>query len=281
VVNSQYTYNGSKAYQKGLYFREQVATTNTNAAQWVGITVTVAGQASNSGSAFVPQTPETFTYDADGNLTQDGRWTYTWDGENRLVMMTNLPNAPTASKWTKESPARYYEGSQGAFNGVTGISTLYIAKKVKQQICSDFCAAGGKNFTVNLTGCSRGAVAAVWVAVLLNEEGCDCRCTKQKPVPVNWIGLFDACNMAWTEPPPSSIPANVAHFYHAVKTRSDQWYFPTFHFAGGTEKKIYNYREPVLTSHSDVGTSDSRTEMHINGAEDWIQDSAVASGVKF
>ena len=35
----------------------------------------------------VPQNPERFTYDADGNLTQDGRWAYTWDAENRLVAM--------------------------------------------------------------------------------------------------------------------------------------------------------------------------------------------------
>ena len=31
------------------------------------------------------KTPEDFSYDADGNLTNDGRFAYTWDGENRLV----------------------------------------------------------------------------------------------------------------------------------------------------------------------------------------------------
>jgi len=34
---------------------------------------------------FVPKTPELFTYDNDGNLLSDGRFTYTWNGENRLV----------------------------------------------------------------------------------------------------------------------------------------------------------------------------------------------------
>ena len=34
---------------------------------------------------FVPQTPEEFAYDADGNLTEDGRFRYFWDGENRMV----------------------------------------------------------------------------------------------------------------------------------------------------------------------------------------------------
>ncbi|OGV33631.1 MAG: hypothetical protein A2020_11095 [Lentisphaerae bacterium GWF2_45_14] len=34
---------------------------------------------------FVPKTPEQFTYDNDGNLLTDGRFTYTWNGENRLI----------------------------------------------------------------------------------------------------------------------------------------------------------------------------------------------------
>lgn len=40
-----------------------------------------------NGNVFVPQTPEAFYYDPDGNLTNDGRWFYTWDAENRLVQM--------------------------------------------------------------------------------------------------------------------------------------------------------------------------------------------------
>ncbi len=31
---------------------------------------------------FVPQTPETFAYDADGNMIEDGRFRYWWNGEN-------------------------------------------------------------------------------------------------------------------------------------------------------------------------------------------------------
>ena len=40
-----------------------------------------------TGHVFVPKTPETFTYEADGNLTLNGRWNYTWDAENRLIMV--------------------------------------------------------------------------------------------------------------------------------------------------------------------------------------------------
>lgn len=37
---------------------------------------------------FAAEDPEEFDYDADGNLTADGRWIYEWDAENRLVKMT-------------------------------------------------------------------------------------------------------------------------------------------------------------------------------------------------
>ena len=35
----------------------------------------------------VAQSPEVYTYDDDGNLTQDAQWGYTWDAENRLIQM--------------------------------------------------------------------------------------------------------------------------------------------------------------------------------------------------
>jgi RHS repeat-associated protein len=46
--------------------------------------------------AFTPKTPEIFTHDADGNLTADAKWTYTWDGENRLLSVETQPTAVTS-----------------------------------------------------------------------------------------------------------------------------------------------------------------------------------------
>ncbi len=43
--------------------------------------------ASQEGWMFFPQQSETLTYDNDGNLTSDARWTYAWDAENRLKSM--------------------------------------------------------------------------------------------------------------------------------------------------------------------------------------------------
>jgi RHS repeat-associated protein len=96
LPNDTVNVNGVTAYQKYEYFRQPVTNNNTSAAQWVGITVSNVTQ-TVSGHQFLPQTPEAFTYDLDGNLTQDGRWTYTWDAENRLINMTSLSSGPSGS----------------------------------------------------------------------------------------------------------------------------------------------------------------------------------------
>jgi RHS repeat-associated protein len=51
-----------------------------------------------TGSIFLPQNPESFWYDGDGNTLSDGRWTNCWDGENRLISVLSRTNSPTASK---------------------------------------------------------------------------------------------------------------------------------------------------------------------------------------
>ncbi|MCH8511109.1 MAG: hypothetical protein LAT83_05595 [Kiritimatiellae bacterium] len=43
--------------------------------------------------AFLPQTPELYTHDEEGNLLADGRWNYTWDANNRLHSMETRPAA--------------------------------------------------------------------------------------------------------------------------------------------------------------------------------------------
>ena len=91
------TVNGLTAYRKIEYFRQQLAVTNTSAAVWQGVTNASPGQTSVTGHLYVPKNPETCAYDADGNLLSDGRWTYAWDGENRLLSMTSLSSAPSGS----------------------------------------------------------------------------------------------------------------------------------------------------------------------------------------
>jgi RHS repeat-associated protein len=90
TANSEY----AQTVRKGAFFRGELPAANTAGSMWVTLTNAAALAnsppvlATNSGSLFVAQTPEQFTYDADGNLAGDGRWTYAWDAENRLVTMT-------------------------------------------------------------------------------------------------------------------------------------------------------------------------------------------------
>jgi RHS repeat-associated protein len=62
----------------------------TNVVQVVNGGVTTATEV----VTFVPEAPEVREYDADGNLTRDGRWVYTWTAENRLRKMETRDDLP-------------------------------------------------------------------------------------------------------------------------------------------------------------------------------------------
>ena len=106
VTNATVTVNNQPTYRNGTFYEATLALTNTSAAVWQSITNLAVAHSSSTtdlvatvtGNEFLQQTPESFSYDYDGNLTQDGRWTYHWDAENRLIQMASLTNAPTASK---------------------------------------------------------------------------------------------------------------------------------------------------------------------------------------
>ncbi|MDR3377821.1 MAG: RHS repeat-associated core domain-containing protein [Verrucomicrobiae bacterium] len=87
LATNAVTVNGQAAWRKGEYFWSTVATNNAASPAWLGAIV-ASGGAGSTGNVYLAQTPEQFSYDADGNLTNDGRWSYTWDAENRLASMT-------------------------------------------------------------------------------------------------------------------------------------------------------------------------------------------------
>ncbi|MCS7090625.1 MAG: hypothetical protein NZM03_07925 [Limisphaera sp.] len=75
------TVNLQPAARQGEYFWKELQVPNTNGPVWQAVTVIgVLQQGTNAdivttnlGQVYVPQTPEAFAYDADGNLTNDGR----------------------------------------------------------------------------------------------------------------------------------------------------------------------------------------------------------------
>jgi RHS repeat-associated protein len=102
------TVNGQAPYRRSEYFAQTLTLSNTAAPVYAQANITgvrtgagPGGQdvvTNQSGYVYLPKTPEAFTYDLDGNLTSDGRWTYTWDAENRLTTMTALTGVPNSAK---------------------------------------------------------------------------------------------------------------------------------------------------------------------------------------
>lgn len=106
---------GGTVVRDGDEFTVPVSRTGAaTAADWhsldVGATLTGAGRVENGapldvttlrhGRVWFPGSPESLAYDEDGNLTQDGRWTYTWDAENRLLSVTTRTDVATATGMT-------------------------------------------------------------------------------------------------------------------------------------------------------------------------------------
>jgi len=95
------TVNGNSAYRKGEFYDYALSVTNSSAAVWQSVTnqaVSGGTTTTTTGNIYVAKISEAFTYDGDGNLATDGRWSFVWDGENRLVQMLPLTNDPAASK---------------------------------------------------------------------------------------------------------------------------------------------------------------------------------------
>jgi RHS repeat-associated protein len=118
------TVNSQTAYRKGEFFRKELAVNNASASLWTNMVVAASGQTSVTGNLFVANSPETFGYDADGNMTNDGRWALTWDAENRLTQAESLSSGPTASKrkvvWEFDAKGRRVrqttsDGSSGSY----------------------------------------------------------------------------------------------------------------------------------------------------------------------
>ena len=84
---SSVTLNGDAAYRHSEFFQKLMVWDNSTESRFEEVDIQIDPGDDELRKIFLPQTPEEFTYDADGNLTQDGRWNYTWDAENRLVQM--------------------------------------------------------------------------------------------------------------------------------------------------------------------------------------------------
>jgi RHS repeat-associated protein len=102
------TVNDLPTYRRGDYFYKELAVDNSLAPAYpqvkaVGVRSGIGGAGEDAvtqmdGHIYVPKNVEVYGYDADGNLTSDGRWTYIWDAENRLSSMQAIAGVPVAGK---------------------------------------------------------------------------------------------------------------------------------------------------------------------------------------
>jgi RHS repeat-associated protein len=203
--------------------------------------------------------------------------------------------------------SRYYGGPGSESKGVLNLGVLAgrgiggIIDDVVRDICSDYCK--DRSININLFGWSRGAIAAVEVATKLNNDGCKCArpggvvvekvCVDIdeygnetwetwesivggwtehiKPIPVNFLGLYDAVEMVPQAPGTpdlgASIPPNVRHWYHAKKAAYIEGIFPTRNYGGDGNEANYHTSNRGKSSHGDIGTNNSNTAAHLHMIE--------------
>jgi len=104
--NATVMVNNQPVTRQGEYFHKLLLVNNASSAIYTQLTTVAvlknAGSnqldivSSTTGKVFVAKSPELFAYDADGNLTNDGRFAYVWDAENRLVNVETAVSAVQA-----------------------------------------------------------------------------------------------------------------------------------------------------------------------------------------
>lgn len=151
------TVNAQRPYRNQDYFWKQLELNNSNGAIWQSVTnLAVLNRGTNAdlactnvGYVFLSQTPESYSYDADGNILTDGRWAYSWDAENRLVNMVSLTNAPNGSQM--ELNFTYdYRGRRIQKVVSTFVGGSYVSEATNRFIYDKWNVVGILDATTNL-----------------------------------------------------------------------------------------------------------------------------------
>ncbi|MFZ2656574.1 MAG: RHS repeat-associated core domain-containing protein [Victivallales bacterium] len=108
-----------------------------------------------------------YTYDQDGNLLSDGRFTYSWDGENRLISAESISSILPANKvkvvfaydyMNRRVEKKLYNWQNNDWNLTSDVKSVYDGMNV----IAEFDAVGGtllKSYTwgLDLSGTLQGA----------------------------------------------------------------------------------------------------------------------------
>lgn len=148
--------NGGTTVRQGGYFRSEIAIGGNNAISET-VSITTSKGLKRSGQILVPPDPEAFEYDADGNLTRDGHWKYTWDGENRLIAVTSGVGPKPSVQYAYDYAGRMVKRTE-SFGGQSK-TTLYLYEGFR--CIAEFDGSGGLQRTytwgMDLSGGLSGA----------------------------------------------------------------------------------------------------------------------------
>jgi RHS repeat-associated protein len=139
TADTTVTVNNTATQRLGNWFAGTATADTTNGPAWLPVetkAVKPTGGQNNgpitktqTGHLFLPSQTETPTYDDDGNLTSDGRWTITWNGENRMIAQETNPAAVGAGvpkqrlEHTYDSEGRRIRLVQQTWNATTSTWT--------------------------------------------------------------------------------------------------------------------------------------------------------------
>ncbi|MFZ2656413.1 MAG: RHS repeat-associated core domain-containing protein [Victivallales bacterium] len=132
------------ATRTGKYFSKVYALDNSQepvSEKFKIYAVNAAGTlvASEQADVFLPKTPNVYSYDPDGNLTSDGRFTYSWDGENRLSSVSSLSSL---SSRIKDECAYDYTSRRTSKNVYGWVNDAWQLSKTEKYVWSGWQLIG-------------------------------------------------------------------------------------------------------------------------------------------
>jgi RHS repeat-associated protein len=131
------TINAQSTYRRGEYYQAALSFNNTSGPIYLSVTNKATlnpNTNTTAGNLYAPQTAEVYSHDADGNLTNDGRWMIFWDAENRPTRFESQTGAPGSSKRKVTLGYDYlgrisrrveYDGSSGSYVLANDLKFVY------------------------------------------------------------------------------------------------------------------------------------------------------------
>jgi hypothetical protein len=171
---------------------------------------------------------------------------------------------------------RYYNGPNWTY---TGWDSFFIHRRAYKYICKNWCK--NQNEPIDMVGHSRGGFIALTLAWSLKQRGCCCDGKRHRPVPVRFLGMYDAVDMAFGYGFSERIPPNVQNAFHALSHPDlrSRWYFNRAN-GGVVDPEATNYSEDTFWgTHSAIGGDPWNGDFPEQGTPDSDKNAAIQADI--